>query len=224
MARTVHHLNCGTFQPLGGRRIDGKGSFTHVATLVCHCLLVQLPDALVLIDAGIGLTDIADPTQRLGVDFLRRVRPMLDRTETAVQQVARLGYEPQDVRHIVLTHLDRDHAGGPADFPDAKVHVHQPTLQAALHPATRRDQDRHRSRQWAHGPKWQSHPTDGEQWLTESDSPHCPPGLRFFQRKAQADQQVRLDNQRRLRELRAAGAVTVCSAHDPVEFGALSTR
>lgn len=279
MALTVHHFNCGTFRPLGGRLIDGKGSFTHAATLVCHCLLVELPDALVLIDTGIGLADIADPAQRLGQDFLRRVRPVLERSETAVQQVTRLGYDLQDVRHIVLTHLDRDHAGGLADFPDAEVHVHQPALQAALHPATQRDQDRHRSGQWAHGPKWQPHPTDGEQWFgfeavhvlaglpddlllvplaghstghagvavrsdatagtewllhagdayffhgeTDPGSPHCPPGLRFFQRKAQADQQVRLDNQQRLRELRAAGAVTVFSAHDPVEFGALSAR
>jgi glyoxylase-like metal-dependent hydrolase (beta-lactamase superfamily II) len=36
-------------------------------------------------------------------------------------QVQRLGFDPRDVRHIVLTHLDFDHAGGLDDFPHATV-------------------------------------------------------------------------------------------------------
>ena len=39
----------------------------------------------------------------------------LDPAETAVQQVKALGYSPSDVRHVLLTHLDRDHAGPEAD-------------------------------------------------------------------------------------------------------------
>ncbi len=35
----------------------------------------------------------------------------------------RLGYSINDVRHIILTHLDLDHAGGLHDFPNAAVHV-----------------------------------------------------------------------------------------------------
>ncbi|WP_223281445.1 MBL fold metallo-hydrolase [Streptomyces antnestii] len=46
-------------------------------------------------------------------------RPVLDTGETAVRQVAALGYDIEDVRHIVLTHLDLDHAGGLRDFPPA---------------------------------------------------------------------------------------------------------
>jgi glyoxylase-like metal-dependent hydrolase (beta-lactamase superfamily II) len=32
-------------------------------------------------------------------------------------------YDPKDVRHIVLTHLDFDPAGGLGDFPHATVHM-----------------------------------------------------------------------------------------------------
>lgn len=32
-------------------------------------------------------------------------------------------YDPRDVKHIVLTHLDFDHAGGLDDFPWATVHM-----------------------------------------------------------------------------------------------------
>lgn len=36
--------------------------------------------------------------------------------DAAAWQIQSLGYPARDVRHIVLTHLDFDHAGGIADF------------------------------------------------------------------------------------------------------------
>ena len=43
--------------------------------------------------------------------------------DTAIRQLEALGHKASDVRHIVLTHLDFDHAGGLEDFPNATVHV-----------------------------------------------------------------------------------------------------
>ncbi|WP_197673995.1 MBL fold metallo-hydrolase [Micromonospora narathiwatensis] len=63
-----------------------------------------------------------DPEARLGQDFLACAQPDLDPHETAVRQIERLGHSPADVRHIVVTHLHRDHTGGLADFPAARVH------------------------------------------------------------------------------------------------------
>ena len=40
-----------------------------------------------------------------------------------MRQIQRLGFDPRDVRDIVLTHLDFDHAGGLCDFPEARVHL-----------------------------------------------------------------------------------------------------
>jgi len=48
----------------------------------------------------------------------------LNPAEAAIHQIKKLGFEPEDLRHIVLTHLHFDHAGGLPDFPWAKVHVH----------------------------------------------------------------------------------------------------
>ncbi|MEU4198170.1 MBL fold metallo-hydrolase [Kribbella sp. NPDC026611] len=145
----VHHLNCGTMN-------------SPVARWVCHVLLVESPVGLVLVDSGYGLADIAAPAERLG--FVRRVvRPVLDPAETAIRQVERLGFAADDVRHVVLTHLDLDHIGGLADFPWAEVHV-SAAEGAAMHAPTFQDRVRYRPVQWAHEPRVVEHATDGELW------------------------------------------------------------
>jgi len=116
--------------PRGEWFVAGAGSPFRRARLVCHVLLVELRDGLALIDGGIGLGDIAH-AERLGPRWLRQTAPRLDPSETAYEQVRARGFDPRDVRHVVLTHLDRDHAGSVPDFPWATVHVHARELAAA---------------------------------------------------------------------------------------------
>ena len=142
---TVHHLNCATLQPaatLGGRLMPAR--------LVAHCLLVERPEGLLLVDTGFGTADIADP-KRLGQPFRALVGPVLDATETALARVTALGHRPEDVTDIVLTHLDLDHAGGIGDFPQARVHVDEDELDRALAPPLR-ERPRYVQAQWVHGP------------------------------------------------------------------------
>ena len=68
------------------------------------------------------------------------------------------------MRHIVLTHLDFDHAGGLPDFPEAKVHVHAKEKDAALARVTFNQKQRYRSVQFAHGPAWETYEALGEPW------------------------------------------------------------
>jgi glyoxylase-like metal-dependent hydrolase (beta-lactamase superfamily II) len=163
MTLRVHHLNCGTLCPVCQRLINGHGSWLQPGRLVCHCLLIETPEALVLVDTGLGSRDIADPGGRLGLTG-RLLRPLLEPAETALAQVRALGHDPRDVRHIITTHLDLDHAGGLADFPEAAVHVLEPELQAALHPGWR-EKARYRQVQFAHGTHWHTHPPQGEDWF-----------------------------------------------------------
>jgi glyoxylase-like metal-dependent hydrolase (beta-lactamase superfamily II) len=150
----VRHLNCGTMRPAAGR-----------TRLVSHCLLAETEQGLVLVDTGIGLSAVRRPREWLGTGFLQMTRPLRDETEAAVRQVAALGYDPEDVRHIVLTHLDLDHAGGLADFPRATVHLHEAEYQAAMRPALP-ERPRYRKVQWAHGPRWTTYrETEGEPWF-----------------------------------------------------------
>jgi hypothetical protein len=43
---TIHHLNCGTMRPFGGRLVSGTGPVLATAELVCHCLLVEADHGL----------------------------------------------------------------------------------------------------------------------------------------------------------------------------------
>ncbi|MFC9694455.1 MBL fold metallo-hydrolase [Kribbella sp. NPDC056951] len=145
----VHHLNCGSL------RFPG-------APLVCHVLLVESADGLVLVDTGFGLADIADPS-RLG-PVRRLIRPALDPAETAIRQVEQLGFAATDVRDVVLTHFDLDHVGGLADFPEAAVHVSAVEARAAVHAPSWQERRRYRAAQWSHGPHLVEHPADGDAW------------------------------------------------------------
>jgi len=160
----IHHLNAGTMCPLCARLVNGRGGLFERARLVCHVLLLETNDGLVLVDTGIGLDDIATPV-RLQRFFLLSAAPRLQEVETARRQVEVLGFAPDDVRHIVLTHLDRDHAGGLADFGKAKVHVHVREHQAAVTGELPARAGRYIKQQWAQGPDWVLHGDGGDDWF-----------------------------------------------------------
>jgi glyoxylase-like metal-dependent hydrolase (beta-lactamase superfamily II) len=152
---------CPSFAQLPG----AKGGVLGRGNLVCHCLLLETEDGLALVDTGLGTRDVAHPVRRLGVGFVALTGPVLSQQDTALAHVARLGFKRADVRHLIATHLDRDHAGGFGDFPEATVHVFGPEQRAALTPATYRERHRYRAVHWAHHPRWQPHELGQEHWL-----------------------------------------------------------
>lgn len=144
----VHHLNCGTMRK--------------PAPMVCHVLLIETDNGLVLVDSGYGIDDCADP-RRIG-PTRHMLRASLSAAETAVRQIEQLGHSRDDVRHIVITHLDLDHAGGLSDFPTAQVHVTSAEALGAIRAPSRREKIRYRSDQWAHNPNIVEHDPQGEKW------------------------------------------------------------
>lgn len=161
--RAVHHLNCASMCPIGGRLLS-KDTPSWRGKMVAHCLLIETErDGLVVVDTGFGTRDI-DGHTRISRSFKFMCGPAFDHAETAVAQVAARGYSPDDVRHIVVTHLDLDHAGGLADFPKAKVHLHSREHAAAMTRATFVERERYLPAQWHHGPAWQVYTEDGDTW------------------------------------------------------------
>ncbi|WIY05361.1 MBL fold metallo-hydrolase [Amycolatopsis mongoliensis] len=161
----VHHLNCGSMRPAGGKLLDGEPGLLRRAELVAHCLLIETGDSLVLVDTGFGSQAVARPGEWLGRPFMAMVGARLEAAETAVAQIKALGLDPADVRHVVATHLDVDHAGGLADFPNAVVHVRAEEHRAATSPSNAAEKNRYRAAQFAHRPLWSTYDEPGEPWF-----------------------------------------------------------
>jgi glyoxylase-like metal-dependent hydrolase (beta-lactamase superfamily II) len=173
----IHHLSCGSLCPHGGRLIGGEGGLLSRAEVICHCLLIETSQGLVLVDTGFGREDARNPAQ-LGQPFRLFLQPRPRLEETAIAQVEALGFTSADVRHIVATHLDVDHAGGLPDFPEAEIHVLAPELSEALHPSLRERARYVGGAHWRHGPRWVEHhsETGGDAWFG-FESVRILPGL-----------------------------------------------
>lgn len=159
MTSLIRHLNCVTMSP------RAPGGLTP-ARMVAHCLLVEGPSGLTLVDTGFGTADIAE--KRMGKAFISLMGAALDPAETAISQVRSAGYSAADVTDIVVTHLDLDHAGGLGDFPKAKVHVFADELAAATARSSVKEKNRYIAAQWAHGPRWVEHQlpaSGGDTWF-----------------------------------------------------------
>ncbi|MBO9540178.1 MBL fold metallo-hydrolase [bacterium] len=160
----LFHLNCGTWCPATQPLINGTGTMSRPGEVVCHCLLVETGDGLVLIDTGLGTADLANPRQRIGGLWTALMRPQTDLGESALRQIERLGFKADDVRDIVVTHLDFDHAGGIPDFPKAQVHVYAPEYEAAMARRSLRERFRYKPDDWGHRPQWLRYETEGDRW------------------------------------------------------------
>src|SRR5436305_1314780 len=85
----IHHLNCISTCPLGGLLMDARTpSLVRRGHLVCHCLLVETNEGLVLLDTGFGLRDVHAPRTRLSWFFLTLVDPDFREDLTAIRQIA----------------------------------------------------------------------------------------------------------------------------------------
>jgi len=161
----VIHLNCGCMCPVGGALYDGfsKGIRAHLA---CHCLLIETENSgLVLVDTGFGTEDMRAPGSRLATFF--RVMNNIQRKPslTALSQILALGYQASDVRHIVLTHLDFDHAGGLTDFPQAQIHLMQREIDTSRQRDSWLARSRYRPGQWSGVSGWTGYHASGEKWF-----------------------------------------------------------
>lgn len=91
---------------------------------VCgHCLLIKENNKLILIDTGIGYLDTQHPVERIGQQLIDMVGYRFNENITAIRQIENLGLDPKQVTDCVISHMDNDHIGGIADFPQAAVHV-----------------------------------------------------------------------------------------------------
>ena len=134
---------------------------------MCHCLLIESEAGLILVDTGFGRQDVRHK-QRIPAFFRTLNQIQFRPEETAVAQINALGFNRRDVRHIVVTHLDFDHAGGLEDFPNATVHLTAREKEVAEQGAGGLfvGPRRYQQGQWDEVPAWQLYPMgSGEPWF-----------------------------------------------------------
>lgn len=130
--------------------------------IIAHTLLVESADGLVLVDSGFGRSDLRDLT-RFG-PFRHLLNVDTDPAHTAASGVERLGFDPADVKHIVLTHMDLDHVGGVPDFPNAIVHTTADEWAAATTDRRLLDRPRYFSFQWEDAAEIRRYDGEGAEW------------------------------------------------------------
>ncbi len=118
----LHQCAC----PWGALTVGSVGRAVHLSVQRAG----ETGEGLVLVDTGYGLSDVHHPHPRLSRTFRAMPNIRFGQTNTARYQIEAKGFDPRDVRHIGLTHLDFDHAGGLEDFPEATVHVMKKELDA----------------------------------------------------------------------------------------------
>jgi len=119
-------------KPLWEKRIPADSR--NRIPLALRCLLIEAPEALVLVDTGIGNKEEAKFRDIYGVENAGTPTRLEDAIRAA-------GFEPGEVDLVVATHLHFDHAGGntllrsdgviaPA-FPSARYLIHREELDFA---------------------------------------------------------------------------------------------
>lgn len=100
--------------------------FPALATLIVHP-----QEGPVLFDTGYDPAFLA-ATQPFPERLYRWLTPMALRPgEELAQQLRRIGIEPADVRHVILSHFHADHIAGLHAFPGARIHCAKAGLRSA---------------------------------------------------------------------------------------------
>lgn len=98
-----------------------------------NCLLAKRGKEIFLVDAGIGDKMDEKTKEIFGIE----------KEHTLLEEMAEIGVKPEDVTHVILTHMHFDHVGwitdneGNLTFPNAKYYVQKKEWEEAFDPHIR---------------------------------------------------------------------------------------
>jgi N-acyl homoserine lactone hydrolase len=131
-ARRLLVLPAGTCR-LSESRVRRGGSPAVEVEIPIPIYAVDTDDGWVLFDTGCDPRVATDPEGTWG-RLAEAFRMRISEEDHPVARLSSIGVVPEDVRHVVLSHLHMDHAGGVRFFPASTAHVQKAEYRWALHP------------------------------------------------------------------------------------------
>lgn len=116
----LHVLDCGTMTMQ--RQVIHFMEGVEPLTIPIRAFVITHPEGNVLVDSGLPLEVVEDPTHW---EWLSFATWDADRTQHVVEQIKAAGIALESIRYVVQSHLHFDHIGGIGHFPDAEFVVHQ---------------------------------------------------------------------------------------------------
>ena len=96
-------------------------------------VFIDHPKGKVLFDTGNALETVNNKQEHWGA-ILAAYDVVMSKEQWCVNAVRALGYKPEDITHVILSHLHLDHAGGVGQFPNAQYIVQKAELHYAYVP------------------------------------------------------------------------------------------
>lgn len=120
----IHPLSLGTLHMTEEMLYGVGGDPDKIIDAPTWAVLIEHEDGLVLVDCGCQQLPQVDPAA--AAIYVYRPEELL------TDQLARFGYTPADVTHLVLTHAHVDHAGNACLFRKAKIYIDAAEYAGAL--------------------------------------------------------------------------------------------
>jgi len=96
--------------------------------------LIDHPRGKVLFDTGNALAVSNDKIEHWGPGVCTAYDPVMTADDYCVHQIRKLGIEPEEISHVIFSHLHLDHAGGTGAFPRATYFVQRAEMHYAYTP------------------------------------------------------------------------------------------
>lgn len=100
-----------------------KGGGLGAVRMPVTVAVIERPDGLVLIDTGWSRRSCAFPEDDPGRITSAYLGLQVKPEDALASQIISCGFSPDDVKHIIATHLHLDHVGGAVDFAKATFHA-----------------------------------------------------------------------------------------------------
>lgn len=132
MVKNIWILKNGTFNIDKSILISGRGMGKKLR-IGAHSVLIKTSEGYVLIDTGLKPKGIENPFNTWGA-LSNVINPQMEEGEDIISALANLDVKPDQITHVVNTHMHFDHTGGNYLFKHAVFVVQKSEYRFAMNP------------------------------------------------------------------------------------------